>query len=137
MIVTHTVNAAGHRRVYLGGKSSIECWIEPDATGIAWSFHIDVAPTGFPMPQEQIRAWAIHTLLNLAVDLAVHPGELKAVPFERIAALHTANSAEYRRIATPRRQIIEHGYMAAAPKITRPYADSAGADFSEFRRRRD
>lgn len=49
MIVTHTTNASGNRRVY--------CWIEPDTAGITWTFHIDVSPTGFPLPNEQLRDW--------------------------------------------------------------------------------
>ncbi|WP_423415868.1 hypothetical protein RLW55_05980 [Hyphomicrobium sp. B1] len=135
MIVTHTVNASGHRRVYLGGKSSVECWIEPDAAGMAWTFHMSVAPTGFPMPHEQQRAWAVHTLLNLAANLGVPADELRAVPFERIAALHTSNPVDYRRIAVPKRQAAENGYMATSPDIRRPQADFTSADFAEFRRR--
>ena len=59
----------------------------------------------------------------MANALDVPAADLKAVPFERIAALHSANPAEYRRIAVPRRQSIEQGFMATAPNITRPQAE--------------
>jgi hypothetical protein len=39
MIVTHTQNAQGQRRLYLGGKSPLECWIEPDVDGVRWTFN--------------------------------------------------------------------------------------------------
>lgn len=89
MIVTHTLNAQGHRRVYLGGKASVECWIEPAADGIAWSFHMDTAPTAYPLPDDAMRAWAKQVLLQLAAEIGTEPDTLKAVPFECIAALHT------------------------------------------------
>lgn len=136
MIVTHTVNATGDRRVYLGGKSSVECWIEPDAAGIGWTFRVDVSPTAFPLTHEQMRSWAGHTLLALAEALGVPPLALKAVPFERIAALHSANPAEFRRVALPKRQAVEQGFMATRPNITRPQANFNYADSTQSTRRR-
>lgn len=133
--MTHTVNANGLRRVYLGGKSSVESWIAPDADGVAWSFHIEMAPTSLPLPNDQLRAWAVHMLTALADDLAVAPDQLKAVPFERIAALHTSSPSDFRRVAAPKRQSVEHGYMATSPNIKRPQADFARADYEGFRRR--
>lgn len=120
MIVTHTTNPEGHRRVYLGGKSSLECWIEPLADGISWSFHLETAPGRYPLRDDQRRAWAAHTLMALAEELAVSPEELTTIAFERIAALHTASPLEYRRIAVPRRQRMEHGFMAEPPRVTSP-----------------
>lgn len=47
MIITHTQNQAGYRRIYLGAKFSLECWIEPQADGRAWTFHYDIG-AGLP-----------------------------------------------------------------------------------------
>lgn len=135
MIVTHTRNAQGHRRVYLGGKASVECWIEPAGDGVAWSFHMDTAPTTYPLPADTMRGWAKHVLLELAAEVGTEPGKLKAVPFERIAALHTTNPADYGRAPAPRRQAYAHAFMTVPPNITRPSSDFAGADFTQQRRR--
>lgn len=123
MIVTHTRNAQGHRRIYLGGKAGVECWIEPAADGIAWTFHIDSEPTTYPLPADTMRAWAKHVLLELAAEVGSEPDSLKAVPFERIAALHTANPADYGRAPAPRREANTHAFMTTPPDITRPIAD--------------
>jgi hypothetical protein len=136
MIITHTQNASGQRRVYLGAKSSLECWVEPAADNIAWSFHTDTAPSSYPPPPENLREWAKHMLLALADELRVEPADLAAVPFERIAALHATNPMEYRRVALPRRQPIENGFMATLPTITRPQADFTGQDFAQAQQRR-
>lgn len=136
MIVTHTQNPQGYRRVYLGGKASVECWIEPAADGIAWSFHMDTAPTMYPLPADTMRAWATQVLFDLAAEVGSEPGNLKAVPFERIAALHTVNPAEYGRAGAPRRQAYAHAFMTTPPSITRPSADFAEADFTRHQRRR-
>ncbi|HRQ15117.1 MAG TPA: hypothetical protein PK205_17595 [Promineifilum sp.] len=136
MIVTHTQNAQGHRRVYLGGKASVECWIEPAADGVAWSFHMDTAPTTYPLPDETMRAWAKHVLLELAVEVGAEPDNLKAVPFERIAALHTANPAYYGRAPAPRRQAYAHAFMTAPPNVTWPNTSFTRTDSSRSQRRR-
>lgn len=135
MIITHTINAEGLRRVYLGGKSSLECWVTPLPDGIAWELHTDVAPGSAPLPDTDMRSWVTHLLLSLAHELNVAPLDLKDVPFEMIAALHTTNPLEYRRVAVPRRQAVEHGYMATAPNITRPRADFTSQDFENRRHR--
>lgn len=135
MIVTHTENAEGHRRVYLGGKASLECWIEPLADGTAWNFHIETAPGRYPLPQYQQRDWATYVLLELARELAVPPAELAGVAFERIAALHTSSPLEYRRVAAPRRQRADNGYVATAPNILRPKAGFTESEFVFSRRR--
>lgn len=82
------------------------------------------------------REWAVHTLLALADELAVVPKELHAVPFECIAALHTGNPTEYRRIPMPRRQSLEHGFMATSPQIRRPVSDFAVPETERTRRQR-
>jgi hypothetical protein len=135
MIITHTMNAEGLRRVYLGGKSSLECWVTPLSDGIAWKLHTDVAPGSAPLADTEMRSSVTHLLLSLAHELNVAPLDLNGVPFEMIAALHTTNPLEYRRITVPRRQAVEHGYMATAPNITRPRADYTTEDFDNRRQR--
>ncbi len=136
MIVTHTLNAQGHRRIYLGGKASVECWIEPAADGVAWSFHMDTAPTTYLLPADTMRAWAKQVLLDLAAEVGAEPDNLRAVPFERIAALHTANPADYGRAAAPRRQAYTHAFITTPPNITRPISDFMGAHSAQNPRRR-
>ncbi|HRD74672.1 MAG TPA: hypothetical protein PK264_01855 [Hyphomicrobiaceae bacterium] len=135
MIVTHTQNATGQRRVYLGAKASLECWIEPKADG-TWSFHIADAVAGIELGDATRRTSAIHTLAALADELAVAPADLAAVPFEVIAALHTASPYANRRVPLPRRTPIENSFMATSPGITRPSADFRARDFGGFRRPR-
>jgi hypothetical protein len=123
VIVTHTQNADGQRRIYLGGKSSLEAYIEPKADNIGWTFHLDQAVTGNQLTDADTKAWAIHTLLKLSEELDVAPDDLAAVPFESIAALHTTSPFEGRRIAAGRRASINHGFLATPPNIRRPQAD--------------
>lgn len=123
MIVTHTQNAQGHRRVYLGAKASVECWIEPAADGIAWTFHVDTAPTTYSLPADTLREWAMHVLLQLAAALESKPDDLKAVPFERIAALHTINPADYGRAPAPKRHANAHAFTTTPPDIAQPSTD--------------
>jgi hypothetical protein len=134
MIITCTQNAAGHRRVYLGGKASLECLIEPKPDG-SWSFHLDEAITGAPTDPSTRRDWSIHMLLALARELDVAPDQLATVPFEAIAALHTAASYAGRRIPAPRRAPIENGYIATPPNITRPRSDFRYPGQADHRRR--
>ena len=110
MIVTHTQNAAGQRRIYLGGKGSLECWIDPDAATPGWSFHLTEAVAGNLLSDTDKRAWAVYMLMQLAAELNVPPDDLAAVPFEVIAALHNTDPFAGRRIATPRRKAIDAGY---------------------------
>ncbi len=125
MIVTHTRSADGLCRVYLGGKSSLECWIEPKADGRGWSFHLENAVAGNALSTDDKRDWAVHTLVELARPLETAPNELAAVPFERIAALHSADPFAGRRVAAPRRRTLDAGYMATPPGITRPANESS------------
>lgn len=136
MIVTHTQNANGQRRIYLGGKGSLECWIDPRSDGPGWTFHITEAVTGNPITPEDQRAWAIHTLLALADELHVSPPELATVPFESIAALHTDNPFKGRRVASPKNRHVSDCFMATAPHITRPAQDFEAPSDPETRRRR-
>lgn len=129
MIITHTTNKQGARRIYLGGKSSLECWVQPAVDGIAWSFHLDAAVTGNAVSQEDQRASAIAILISLANELAVLPQDLKAVPFERIAALHSSNPFENHRMPTPKQQLFDQCFMSTRPNVTRPKADFRSSDF--------
>ncbi len=137
MIVTHCTNIHGERRIYLGGKGSIECFIAPSDDGRTWSFHLDSAVTGNQLDPVQQRQWAIHTLMRLADALDVAPPDLAAVPFDCIATLHQSDPFANRRIAVPRRRSAEQCYMATAPDLgTRPKADFTAHDFARHQRQR-
>ncbi len=136
MIVTHTQNATGARRIYLGGKGSLECWIEPKGNGPGWSFHLDAAVTGNVLSPAAQREWAVHTLKRLAQALDVSPDDLASVPIERISTLHAIDPYAGRRVATPKRQAIEAGYKATQPHIRRPATDFAAPDDSNKHRQR-
>ncbi|MBS0235552.1 MAG: hypothetical protein JSR99_18950 [Proteobacteria bacterium] len=123
MIITHATDPHGNRRVYLGVKSSFECWIAPGEDGRSWSFQCAPSLCSLPLPEADQRACAAAALLGLADELNVAPPELKFVPFETIAALHTGGSSEGRRVAVPRSRATAYGFMSTAPGITRPRAD--------------
>ena len=123
MIITHTLNAEGQARIYLGGRSSLECWIEPNADAITWRFCMTEAVTGNWLTDDDKRDYAIHILFQLAGALDVSPAELASVPYERIAALHVADPYAGRRVAAPRRRSIAQGYMNTPPNIRRPATD--------------
>lgn len=119
MIITHAINAKGQRRVYLGGKSSLECWIAPKSDGVTWSFHVEPAVTGNPVSSEEKRQWALRTLVALADTLEIPAAALGDVSFDQIAALHMTNPFDCRRVALPRNKSIENGFMATVPGKTR------------------
>lgn len=133
MIVTHTRSADGQSRIYLGGKSSLECWISPKSDGRAWTFHLEAAVTGNELSPDEERAWAIHTLIELSKVLNVHPADLAAVPYETIAALHAADPFAGRRVACPKRQGPAQGFMSTSPGITRPSSDYSGTEYQQRR----
>ena len=136
MIVTHTQNADGQRRVYIGGKGSLECWIEPQPDGGGWTFHMDEAVTGQSLGPDDKHRWAVHTLLALADGLGVSPDDLAVVPFEAIAALHSSDPFAGRRLPTGKRKVPENAFLAMGPGVTRPRADFAYDAASErFRQR--
>ena len=115
VIVTHTRNAEGQRRIYFGGKASVECWIEPEGDGGGWCFRWMPAVTGQPLSDADLRAIAEHTLRQLADELAVASDELSQVSFDDIAALHTTDPFVRRRMAQGRRRVAEQGFVAAPP----------------------
>jgi hypothetical protein len=123
VIITHMQNADGQRRIYLGGKSSLEYCIEPKHNGTGWTFHWEPAVTGQAINTELARQSAIHVLTQLSEQLRVRPQELAAVPFDTIAALHATDPFSRRRISAGRRRTVEQGYMATAPELRRPQAE--------------
>jgi hypothetical protein len=133
MIITYTRNADGQERVYLGGKGSLECWIEPRTDRIGWSFHLDAAVTGNALSDADRRSWAVHTLVELAQALNTEPRLLAAVPFEAITALHESDPFAGRRVASPKRRTIDQGYMATSPHIRKPASDFAAPGGFPFR----
>ncbi|MBX9862321.1 MAG: hypothetical protein K2Y42_06165 [Hyphomicrobium sp.] len=135
MIITHTQSQDGHRRIYLGAKLSLECWIEPKENGRAWTFHFDTGAGNSHMAPEYMRAWAESLLLQLCDELNVEPSLLADVPFEAIAALHTAPPTHHRRIASPLRKVTEYGFISTPPNTTRPSADYRARDFTDDRQR--
>jgi hypothetical protein len=115
MIITHTRNADGHRRIYIGGKASLECWIEPADSGAGWTFQHAAAVTGQPLSEADIRVAVAHSMRSLSEALSVSTDALHAVPFETIARLHTTDPFIRRRMAQGRRRTVEQGFVAAAP----------------------
>lgn len=136
MIVTLTTNVHGHQRLYLGGVGSLEAWIEKADDGRHWTFHMGDAVGGSQLSDRDKRAAAIHLLLELARLLDCPPDDLAHVPFQVIASLHNANPRENRRMATPRRDLAEHAYMATAPNMRRPKGDFRAEHFAYYRRAR-
>jgi len=135
MIITHTQSQDGHRRIYLGAKLSLECWIEPKDDGRAWTFHYEATAGATHLEPAQMRAWAESVLLELCKDLNVEPMLLAKVPFEAIAALHTVPPTHHKRIATPQRKVTEYGFMSTPPNTTRPSADYRSKDFTDDKHR--
>ena len=136
MIVTLTTNATGHQRIYLGGVASVEAWIEKADDGRHWTFHMTDAVGGSRLSDGDKRATAIHLLMQLSDLLDCAPDDLAHVPFQVIASLHNSNPREHRRVATPRRDILEHAYLATAPNMRRPRGDFTREHYEQFRRNR-
>lgn len=134
VIVTHTQNAQGQRRIYLGAKSSLECWIEPKDDNRSWSFHLDKAVTGNQLTEADTKTWAIHTLIKLAEALNVRPDDLAGVPFESIAALHSIDPFTGRRVSAGRRATTQ-GFLSTPPLIRRPSTDFNAAPAATPRQR--
>jgi hypothetical protein len=133
MIVTHAMNGQGMSRIYLGGRSSIECWIEPKADRIGWSFHLEDSFCGNRLDDTDKKQWAAYTLMELADALDVAPADLHTVPFESIAALHTADPFASRRIAASRRPNMDFAYVSTAPHMSKPAAGSRASDYARNR----
>jgi hypothetical protein len=120
MIVTHTRNAHGQRRLYLGSKGSLECYLEPKPGGQGWTFHLETAVAGNALTDDDKHAYAIHMLKALADELDVVPADLATVPFDMIAVLHTADPYAGRRVPKGRRAIIDNAFFTTVPGSTLP-----------------
>lgn len=120
MIVTATANAKGEQRLYLGGKASLECWIEPDPDGHGWSFHVEEAVTGNNLTLDDKRDFARHMLESLAALLETSLTELWTIPYSRIIALHCPNPFLGRRAPSPRKQFLDQGFIPIQPQPTGP-----------------
>lgn len=136
MIVTLTTNVHGHQRLYLGGTGSFEIWLEKAEDGRHWTLHTANGLGGNHLAEADKRATAAHRLMALCEMLGCKPDDLPHVPFQVLASLHVSDVRENRRMATPRKSIVEHAYMATAPDMRRPRADFRSEHFEEFRRRR-
>ena len=132
MIITHTQTTTGQRRLYIGGKGSLECYLTPTDDGL-WTFHLDEAVTGNRLSDTDKRAWSTHMLAGLADELAVPPDALKSTPFETIAALHTADPYTGRRMPVSKRKAIDSGYITTPPTITRPQGDFRSSEYAQHR----
>lgn len=135
MLVTLTTNLDGHQRLYLGGTSSLETWLEKAADGRHWTFHVLDGLGGNILTDDDKKATAAHRLLDLCALLGCTPDQLPHVPFAVLASLHNGNPRENRRMATPRRDIAEHAYVATAPRMRRPKADFGADHFERFKHR--
>ena len=135
MLVTLTTNPNGHQRLYLGGTSSLETWLEKAPDGRHWTFHTNDGLAAHDLPDNERRATAAHRLMTLCHMLGCTHDQLRHIPFAVIASLHVANPRENRRMATPRRDLAENAYVATEPRMRRPKAEFRHEDFEQFRHR--
>lgn len=132
MVITHTVNHEGQRRIYLGGKFCLDGWLEPKDDGVQWRFRFDASQAHGHIGPDDIVEWAKGLMAGLARELEVDDSALDAVPFEAIAKLHTTPNSHCRRIPSPQREIIETGYMPTPHGVKRSKADFSAPDFKKF-----
>lgn len=131
MIISHTVNVDGKRRIYLGAQSSIETWLEPKADGKAWS--VRYATNGCTyLDTKAIATAVIAQMHQLADALRVTPHELDGVAFDTIADMHTTSTMRDRRIPSPQRDMIETGFMVTPPGVARTKNDFSAPDFHKY-----
>ncbi|MEQ1729676.1 MAG: hypothetical protein ABL982_14990 [Vicinamibacterales bacterium] len=136
MIITLTTNRNGHQRLYLGGTSSLETWIEKADDGRRWTFHMADGLGGNHLSEADKRAVAVHLLADLSRMLTCDPDDLAHIPFDVIASLHSSNPCDHRRMATPRRDLAEHAYRTSPPNMRQPKGDFTAEHFKEYRRSR-
>lgn len=132
MIITHTVNHEGKHRIYLGAASSLQAWLEQKDDTPQWEFAFDASDASRNLNQEDLHQWASGLLYDLARQLRVQPCELKSVPFQTIAGLHSPVPTHNRRIPSPQRETIETGYMPTPPGVTRTKADFTASNFTAY-----
>lgn len=131
MIISHTVNVDGKRRIYLGAQSSIDTWLEPKEDGCGWSIRFNTNGCTYLGREELVRA-VIAQMHQLAETLNVTPHQLDDITFDRIAELHTVSTNRERRIPSPQRDIIETGYMVTPPGVMRSKNDFSAPDFNKY-----
>lgn len=135
MIVTLTESTDGQRRVYLGGKASLECYLAPRDDGVGWTFHLEEAVTGNKISANEKRNWALHTLQQLAFALGVGLDRLNLVPFAEITALHAADPYLARRVVSPKARVIENGFTAVSFATRTPTRDAGATGARALRTR--
>lgn len=118
MLITHTQNAAGDRRIYLGPKGSLEGWLEPTTAG-GWVFCWQHDPTSWLRSVGDVQAWAADLLTGLAAEVGVPLAELPARSFDELALYHTPDPDEQRRQPRRRRRDQVIGFVPTPPDITR------------------
>lgn len=131
MIISHTVNVDGKRRIYLGAQSSIDTWLEPKDDGRRWSVRFNSSDCGYHSREDILQA-IVGQMNRLARALAVEPERLDDVAFDAIAALHTASNTRERRIPSPQRDTIETGFMVTPPGVARSKNDFSAPDFHKY-----
>lgn len=131
MIISHTVNVDGKRRIYLGAQSSIDTWLEPKEDGRHWSVRFNTSDCGYHSGDDILKA-IVGQMHQLAKALAVTPSQLDNISFDAIAALHTASTTRERRIPSPQRDTIETGYMVTPPGLSRSKNDFSAPDFHKY-----
>lgn len=131
MIISHTVNVNGKRRVYLGAKGSIDTWLEPKDDGKAW--RVRCTPDDMHMlTVDDVRQSVMALMEKLAAALGVTAHQLDAVPFDTIARMHSTSTTRDRRIPSPQRDVIETGYMVTPPGVARSKTDFSAPDFNKY-----
>ncbi|WP_072387130.1 hypothetical protein [Hyphomicrobium sp. CS1BSMeth3] len=135
MIITHAVDPHGNSRIYLGGKASIECWIEPSQEDASWTFHMQEGLSGTHLDHHQKHQWAIHILKALADEIGVAPSDLKGVPYHAIMNHHTPDPFDGRRAPAPRKQSYDTAYVATPPHRPPPRKDQPKSPHAILRSR--
>lgn len=131
MIISHTVNVNGQRRIYLGGKGSIDTWLEPKDDGKAW--RVRFTPDDMHMlTADDVRHSVVALMEKLASVLGVTAHQLDGVPFDAIARFHCTSTTRDRRIPSPQRDVIETGYMVTPPGVARSKTDFSAPDFNKY-----
>lgn len=131
MIISHTVNVNGQRRIYIGAQSSIEIWLEPKEDGKRWSVRHNASGLAHLEPRDLLHA-VIAQMVALAQTMQVTPQQLDTMTFDAIAAFHSTSSTRERRIPSPQRDMVETGYMVTPPGVQRSKNDFSAPDFHKY-----
>lgn len=132
MLLTLTQNAQGHRRLYLGGKSSCDFWLEPTENG-GWSVQSDSSVAGQAFTPEQRAEMASFALTRLANLLGTTVPELRNMPFDDLAQHHTADPFASRRVPLGRRKLPDNAFVPLSPTV-KSVPEFDGVAFTAARR---